>query len=91
MYTSQINDEARSDGLQDVLEILCQIPREDMCRNLILSVAQRVDRKQSREFEQKARGIHALPYSERWDLGQQLVDRLNEVIRSRVERVAEHS
>ena len=91
MFASQNNVETGAEGLQNVLEILCQIPREDMCRNLILSVAQRVDRRQSREFEQKARVIHALPYSERWDLGQEVVDRLNELIRSRVEGVAEHS
>jgi hypothetical protein len=91
MFASQTSGEAHADGLQDVLEILCQIPREDMCRNLILSVAQRVDRRQAREFEQKARAIHALPYSERWDAGQQLVDRLNEVICSQVESMVERS
>lgn len=91
MFASQSNVETDAEGLQNILEILCQIPREDMCRNLILSVAERVDQKQAREFEEKARDIHALPYSERWDLGQQIVDRLNEVIRSRVEGVAEHS
>ena len=77
MFASQDNAEACGDGLQEVLEVLCQIPREDMCRNLILAVAQVVDREQARRFEQKARAVHALPYSERWDRGQEVVERLN--------------
>lgn len=57
MSASQNNAEARGDGLQEVLEVLCQIPREDMCRNLILAVAQVIDKNQAREFEQKTRAI----------------------------------
>jgi len=90
MFASQDNAEARGDGLQEVLEILCQIPREDMCRNLILAVAQVVNKNQAREFEQTARAIHALPYSERWDRGQAVVDRLNTLIRRRAEAMVEH-
>jgi hypothetical protein len=89
MFASQGATEIPFNGLQDVLEVLCQIPREDMCRNLILAVAQKVDRGQAREFERKARAIHALPYSERWDLGQEMVDRLNELVCNRVESLAE--
>ncbi len=91
MFASQNNTEACAGGLQEVLEILCETPREDMCRNLILAVAQRIDKKQAHEFEQKARAIHALPYSERWDLGQEVVDRLNMLVRSRAGRVIERA
>jgi hypothetical protein len=83
MFAAQGATETPTSGLQEVLEILCEIPREDMCRNLILAVAQKVDRGQAREFERKARAIHELPYSERWDLGQEMVDRLNELVYNR--------
>jgi len=71
-------DASSHSSLGDVLEELCTFPRENVCCALTLALTSVVsNREDAQHLAEKVGEMAALPVNRRWELGQQLIEKLN--------------